>query len=220
VYSPFFIDEDRIGYGSGGSDHVASLYSLDIRSLQSIRLTNRKAGNQTFDPFPETSPIANAAGDELRFAVFDKGRELNLRLSLQSYDITELPATGEKEHGWPSVNGELRTSPSVPDEAHWPMMESAVTAAASKVYFRLPLKSYRGVYQFYDHAGKDWGCGKKTYSGHRGTDFIANVGDPIVAAAQARFTTATTTVPTPGSSVISAAAPSAITCASSISMGA
>jgi murein DD-endopeptidase MepM/ murein hydrolase activator NlpD len=48
------------------------------------------------------------------------------------------------------------------------------TAADAKTLFARPIGSYAGIYQFYDHAGKDWGCGTKRYSGHRGTDFTGN----------------------------------------------
>ena len=56
-----------------------------------------------------------------------------------------------------------------------------ITPVAAKDLFRRPLPTYLGVYKFYDHAGKDWGCGGTRYAGHRGTDFKANMGTSIQA---------------------------------------
>lgn len=64
------------------------------------------------------------------------------------------------------------------------MMLGALPTESHAVLFRRPLPSYVGVHNFYDHSGKDWGCGRITYGGHRGTDFAVNMSNvPIYAAA-------------------------------------
>jgi len=49
--------------------------------------------------------------------------------------------------------------------------------------FRLPVDGSPVICAYYDHGGSDWNCGGVRYSGHRGTDFAAPYGTPIVAAA-------------------------------------
>jgi MYXO-CTERM domain-containing protein len=64
-------------------------------------------------------------------------------------------------------------------------MVCAPAAAAAK-YYRYPLDGDKGtVSAYFDHAGKDWSCGTKRYSGHNGSDFAAPKGTPVYAGAAA-----------------------------------
>lgn len=63
------------------------------------------------------------------------------------------------------------------------LVSGLTPAASAKVLFRRPLASFNGVYNFYDHSGKDWNCGGVRYSGHNGTDFKAGAQTTIYAAA-------------------------------------
>lgn len=64
------------------------------------------------------------------------------------------------------------------------LVSGLAPAASAKVLFCRPLPTFNGVWNFYDHNGKDWNCGGIRYNGHSGTDFkvvASNV--PIYAAA-------------------------------------
>jgi murein DD-endopeptidase MepM/ murein hydrolase activator NlpD len=62
-------------------------------------------------------------------------------------------------------------------------LAAAATPAGAEPSLRLPVDGSPVVCAFYDHGGADWNCGGVRYSGHRGTDFAAPYGTPIVAAA-------------------------------------
>lgn len=90
VYMPFFIDENRIGYGSGGDDQIASLYMFDLRTEKSVKMTNRDADPQTLDPMPIAPPIATDNGT-LLFTTFGKGGEKVFELALDDFTLTARP---------------------------------------------------------------------------------------------------------------------------------
>lgn len=58
--------------------------------------------------------------------------------------------------------------------------------------YRYPLDGDKGtVTAYFDHSGKDWNCGTKRYSGHKGSDFAAPKGTPVYAAASGSVVTLT-----------------------------
>lgn len=68
------------------------------------------------------------------------------------------------------------------------MLNGSPRAADSTVRFQFPMNNYYGVNYHYDNNAaegwrKDKNCGTQTYDGHRGTDFSANYGNNLYAAA-------------------------------------
>lgn len=173
VYAPFFIDKDRLGFGSGKGDQLASLYMIHLRSGKVTRLSNRASNPEHLSPFPSSPPALGKDGKHLTFTVIEDGKAKTHKLSLPD------SATDESESAFNAAKSVPR-----PEESYEASFKYLNASAFAKVLFQRPLPTYIGIYQFYDHSGRDWGCGGIRYAGHRGTDFKADTGTPIYAAGQ------------------------------------
>jgi murein DD-endopeptidase MepM/ murein hydrolase activator NlpD len=189
VYAPFFISEERLGFGSGRKAQLATLYMIDLYDNRVTQLSNRTGNLKKADPFPTAPPIATKDGGKLTFSAIENGQEQIYDLSLRDFTLSLQPNHGAPptSKNQPEVFIDRELEGSTIDEVDSSLTSidtlegpSAVTA---KVLFRRPLGTYLGVYQYYDHAGKDWGCGSRRYSGHRGTDYKATTGSPVYAGA-------------------------------------
>jgi murein DD-endopeptidase MepM/ murein hydrolase activator NlpD len=180
AYAPFFIEATHIGYGSGGAEHVASIWSFDLNTRTSTRLTNRAAidASTVVEVFPDAAPTV--ADGVLQYRTEGKLHAISAR------DGADVPVRAAPEsRSWSAPLPDVSSVPTYDMPAQ--MLESALgntESDATKTRFRMPIQTYGGIGSFYDHGGlKDWGCGYKSYSGHKGTDFMAPQQTPIVAAA-------------------------------------
>ncbi|MDQ3802259.1 MAG: M23 family metallopeptidase [Acidobacteriota bacterium] len=173
VYAPFFIDKERLGFGSGKGDQLASLYMIHLKSGKVTRLTNRASNPERLTPFPSSPPALSKDGKHLIFTAIEDGKPKTHKLSLPDNAPVE---------PW-NVSSAAKNIPrrETPYETSFKYLNASTFA---KVLFQRPLPTYTGIYQFYDHSGRDWGCGGIRYAGHRGTDFKAATGTPIYVAAQ------------------------------------
>jgi murein DD-endopeptidase MepM/ murein hydrolase activator NlpD len=184
VYAPFFIGENRIGFGSGGKDHIATLYARDLQTEEVAKLTNITNDPAKLDPFPIAPPVYDMATNTLRFTAEDNGAKAVFELSLYSkvlFHRTDLEP--ELYQGFVTAEIESDAEPQIDTAIPQQVLLFSTNAVAAKTLFRLPMDAYGGIYGYYDHSGKDWGCGTRTYSGHRGTDFKLPTGTTVRAAA-------------------------------------
>jgi len=186
VYAPFFIGENRIGFGSGGQDRLASLYTLNLKTAEVARLTNLASDPEHLDPFPVTRPTFDKAANALIFTGEDKDELKVFELSLSNNTLSQrtdlMPAIKEAAF---SEQEPVSSTEVVSETVFTPQFFAGANVAAAKVLFRMPFDDiyYQGVIQFFDHKGVDWGCGGTRYSGHEGTDFKLSVGTQLKAAA-------------------------------------
>lgn len=182
VYLPFFVDEGRIGFGSGGGNHIASLYLKDLRTGATERLTNIKKSQTMLDPFPTSVPLYDEFAGVLRFPAQDKRGRAVFELSLSTKVLLRQIEPDQNE-GPSVVSVEPDSTLLAVEPVGREKVTDPVNAAATKTLFRMPMAAYGGIYNYYDHGGRDWGCGQITYSGHQGTDFKLPVGTSVKAAA-------------------------------------
>lgn len=166
LYSPSFASDERVFFGSGGPERIASLYLLDIKSQGVARLTNRtKTARQTF---PSQMPRIN--GQTVSYEA--DGQPVAVPLP-NSDDFVPLhrfddPQALEGEGGGQGGETEfgavrLRTP-------------TTQTNAKPQIYMYVDLDSRSGFIE-------DWSCAKNTYDQHNGTDFNQAYGLDVVAPA-------------------------------------
>lgn len=180
VYSPFFIAENKLGFGSGGEEGIASLYMIQLANGKVVKLTNKNGKTKTPEPFPSEMPTVSDDGRQLIIKWAENGS-----LKSKSFILPEVDTQDEKGKKSKNSFGHARM-PAItlmPKPSENIRGVATLTPQAGKVLFQRPISQYKGVYKYYDHGGRDWGCGTITYSGHQGTDFKADVGTQVYAAA-------------------------------------
>lgn len=219
VYAPFFIAENKLGFGSGGKEGVASLYMIQLANGKIVKLTNTDAKAKSPDPFPSETPSVSDDGRELLIKWDDGGTRKTKSITLPAADTqgdksqtsrasgdgrqakigwsagglkrakgVATAGTGKWEAGGQRWAAHVDHAPSLANVLP-PQTAAAVKGAAAlapqsgKVLFQRPISQYKGVYQYFDHAGRDWGCGTIRYAGHGGTDFKADMGTQVYASA-------------------------------------
>lgn len=161
LYSPSFASDDRVFFGSGGTEQIASLYLLDVKSMSVARVTNRaKNARQTF---PSEPPRLNGGS-----VVYDADGE--------SFRVPA-PVTNDfaPVHRFESPQG----------------TEAGAEAQFGAVSLRTPTTESNKkpkLYQYFDldrRGGfiEDWSCAKTTYDQHQGTDFNHSYGANVAATA-------------------------------------
>jgi murein DD-endopeptidase MepM/ murein hydrolase activator NlpD len=174
AFAPFFVDSDTIAFGQANQLGVIGLYTFDLLKLQLKRQTNRERKDIAVDPFPENKPVYDSKSMSLEYPATYEGVRRNFRIYLNEGKLIDEDLASN------DVDRALKKS-----ELAIGTVLSPNNAAATAVKFRQPFsaQAYDGIYQFFDHSGRDWGGGTRTYSGHQGTDSKLATGTSIVAAA-------------------------------------
>lgn len=162
VYAPSFASDDRIFFGSGGKDHVASLYLLDLNAALVARVTNRETGAR--QTFPSATP--RIAGVDV---IYDAdGEHYRVPLPGQSdfgpLQRFEAPLPADADFTFEPDFGTVR------------LRRPNVQVGQPKVFMYYDVDRRQGKI-------KDWACFQKTYDQHRGTDFNQAYGLNVVAPA-------------------------------------
>lgn len=165
LYSPSFAADQRVFFGSGGEEGIASLYVLDLPSMSVARLTNRaKDARQTF---PSEAPQLVGG------AVVYRADDENLRVpEVAPDDFVPVHRFESPQF----IAGE------------------GISPNFGAVRIRRPntqTNQTPPVFQYYDldkRTGfiEDWYCAKMTYDQHLGTDFKQQAGYDVVAPAAGR----------------------------------
>jgi murein DD-endopeptidase MepM/ murein hydrolase activator NlpD len=160
LFSPSFASDQRVFFGSGAEDGIASLYLLDLSSMAVARVTNRvKDARQTF---PSEAPRLSGGNvvyraDDERFSVPEPAAD-----AFQPAGRFDAPQPAELEPmaDFGSVRLRLPTTQSNNPQIMW--------------YY--DLNRVVGIAQ-------DWNCQLKAYDQHQGTDFNQSLGYDVVAPA-------------------------------------
>jgi murein DD-endopeptidase MepM/ murein hydrolase activator NlpD len=180
VYTPFFIAENKLGFGSGGEEEVASLYMIQLANGKVIKLTNKNGKEKAPDPFPSEMPTVSDDGSQLIIKWGENGAERSKTITLPEGDAQDEKGKKSKDK---FSHARLPVKVIMPKPSENMTRSVALMPQSGKVLFQRPVSPYKGVYQYYSHAGRDWGCGTITYTGHEGTDFKADTGTQVYASA-------------------------------------
>jgi hypothetical protein len=158
LYLPSFASDDRIFFGSGGEEHFASLYLLDLQDMRVARVTQREG-------FP--SDVPRLTGGTV---VFEVDGETFRRPAPAPADFVPV----HRFDGASLADIDLDSDSVSPDFG---------SVRIRRPTTQVPPWPQHKIFDYYDHAGVDYTCLDWAYSGHKGTDFVQDLGDAVVAPA-------------------------------------
>jgi murein DD-endopeptidase MepM/ murein hydrolase activator NlpD len=166
LFSPTFASDQRVFFGSGAEDGIASLYLLDLPSMGVARVTNRtKDARETF---PSDAPklvggkVVYRADDESFRVPEPSGSDFRRPLRFDT-TFPEAPPVPPQQF---NIGGVRIRRPNT--QSNNPQLWN---------YFDLDKRSGNIM---------DWNCQNWTYDGHRGTDINQSVGFAVVAPANGK----------------------------------